>query len=163
MCPLSVEEAKLWKIIKTDCYILQWCFFYFSALFLQCKNYFVIEFIVLIICIDFSVVQFIVLFSALLLMLLNLEDKWLSMLKLNLHWLLSCGRKSCLQPNYILLDLIGWSKRKDMGYDQPGIKSCILVSVICWLWPIYRGHKFVARVHRILFIYGKLQSFLAIL
>lgn len=149
MCPLSVEEAKLWKIIKTDRYILQWCFFYFSALFLQCKNYFVIEFIVL--------------FRALLLMLLNLEDKWLSMLKLNLLWLLSCGRKSCLQPNYILLDLIGWSKRKDMGYDQPGIKSCILVSVICWLWPIYRGHKFVARVHRILFIYGKLQSFLAIL
>lgn len=149
MCPLSVEEAILWKIIKTDCYILQWCFFYFSALFLQCKNYFVIEFIVL--------------FRALLLMLLNLEDKWLSMLKLNLLWLLSCGRKSCLQPNYILLDLIVWSKRKDMGYDQPGIKSCILVSVICWLWPIYRGHKFVARVHRILFIYGKLQSFLAIL
>lgn len=149
MCPLSVEEAKLWKIIKTDRYILQWCFFYFSALFLQCKNYFVIEFIVL--------------FRALLLMLLNLEDKWLSMLKLNLLWLLSCGRKSCLQPNYILLDLIVWSKRKDMGYDQPGIKSCILVSVICWLWPIYRGHKFVARVHRILFIYGKLQSFLAIL
>lgn len=102
--------------------------------------------------------DFIVVFRALLLLLLKLEDKWFSILKLDLLWLLSSDRKSYLQSNYILLDVIGWSKRKDMGYDEPGIKSCVLVSAICWLWPIYRSHKFVAWVHRILFIYGKLQS-----